>query len=660
MKHIKVILPVCFILGISFLTLSPCLKNGFVNLDDQRYVTENRWIMDPSWKILKSIFSQFYAGHYHPLTLLTYSLEFYLFKLNPLPYHATNLFLHLLNTLLVFCVIRRLRSDLLTSSVAALLFSIHPLHVESVAWISQRKDLLYSLFFLGSWICYLRYREKEKSSDYLLSLILFVLSVLSKSMGVTLPVVLLLSDYLLHRPFNKKIFFEKVPFFVLSILFGIIAFFARAHAETGGPDSLSLFQQLLSFNFILFFFLSKLILPVGLSCYYPYFKPAGLSLGNMLFYPLVVTCLFFIGVLSSRWSRKIPFGLLFLLVTLLPVLPLRIFAERYTYLPYTGIFYIIGEGLSSLLTGRFRSAKMARTFLLILFTGVIITLITLSYQRCRIWKDSLTLWNDVLRNYPDFLTAYHHRGTTYLDMGEYEKAISDYQRVLKTDPDHPKIYSVYHNLGAAYHNRREFDQAIYYYSKSVKNKPDYFLAYHHRGLIHMERKEFQRALEDFNKVIEINPGFAEAYYNRGNVYMETNRPDQAISDYARAIGINPKFYPAYYNRGVLYAREGLHDQAIADYHRAILIHPGYAEAYANRGVSYFQKGLFENALRDFNKALEVNPAYAEASFNKALVLEKMGRMREASEAYERFIQVASPQHAKQIDHAKRRIKTHIP
>ena len=690
MRNRKIIFSICFILGITWLTLSPCLRNDFVNLDDHRYVTENRLIMDLSWKSIKSILSQFHAGHYHPLTLLSFSLEFHFFKLNPLAYHTTNLLLHLINSLLVFWLIRWLKGSLFTSWVVALLFSIHPLHVESVAWVSQRKDLLYSFFFLGSWISYLHYRKTTNNRDYLLSLALFTLSLLSKGMAITLPIVLLLSDYLLHRTLDRRALVEKSPFLLLGFLFGIIGLFAQAQAETGSPGSSPLFEQLLTISFVLTSFLFKLLLPIRLSCYHPYFEPAELSWGYILLYPSLIVGLSFFGILFSRWSRKIPFGLLFFLITLLPVLPLKIIAERYTYLPYIGIFYIIGEGLSELLRWRFPFTKIARIFFLILFTGTIAALAILSHQRCQVWKDSLTLWNDVLKKYPNSQSAYHHRGTAYLNMGEYERAISDYHQALRVNPDHPQTYSVYHNLGAAYHNQKEFDRAISHYSQSIEKKPDYFLAYHHRGLTYTEKGEYNRAIADFNKVIEINPRFAEAYYNRGNAYLKQNLTDHAISDYTKAIEINPKFYLAYYNRGNAYVTRGLHDHAISDFNKAIEIYPGYAEAFTSRGAIYLFKALYEQALSDFTKAIEINPKgaiayynrgyilsrkglydqaisdfhqalsinrrYSEAYIQKALLCEKVGEFKEAIEAYRGFIQTAPPQYAKQIQFARNRIK----
>ena len=219
MKNHKIILSLCLILAILAISLFPSLKNDFINWDNQQYTTKNKTITELSWRNIETIFDRTYMGHYHPLTLLSYSLEYRFFKLNPFAYHLTNLILHLLNGLLVFWLILMLKGGVLTSLVVSLLFGIHPLHVESVAWIFERKDLLYSFFFLGSLIVYLAYLKTRGVRYYALSLFLFLLSLFLKSMAVTLPFVLVLCDTLLHRKIDRKCLIEKIPFLVTAFIF---------------------------------------------------------------------------------------------------------------------------------------------------------------------------------------------------------------------------------------------------------------------------------------------------------------------------------------------------------------------------------------------------------------------------------------------------------
>src|ERR1043165_1538299 len=219
----KYFIPLFIIVLISFIAFLPVFHNGFVNLDDDKYIRDNPMLAVFN---LKEIFSRYVEGNYHPLTMLTYSIEYQLFGLNAQGYHAVNLLLHLLNVILVFYAILYLSNKTEIALVASLLFGIHPLHVESVAWASELKDLLYTFFFLASYICYLRYIKEPKSKFYFYCLLLFLLSLLSKAMAVSLPLILLLTDYFKGRKLNVKTWLEKIPFFALSILFGIIAILA--------------------------------------------------------------------------------------------------------------------------------------------------------------------------------------------------------------------------------------------------------------------------------------------------------------------------------------------------------------------------------------------------------------------------------------------------
>jgi tetratricopeptide (TPR) repeat protein len=550
-KRREIIISVCLVLVITFVSFLPSLKNDFINWDDNEYVTENITITDLSWENIKTIFSHFYMGHYHPLTLLSYSIEFEFHKLNPLIYHTTNLLLHLFNTLFVFWLIFMLKGEILTSLWVALLFGIHPLHVESVAWVSERKDLLYSFFFLDSLICYFYYRKTQGMNYYYLSIFLFILSLLSKSMAVTLPFILLIHDYLLDRKSDKKTLVEKIPFLFFALTFGIIALFAKAPAgKISQGSSATFFENLLTVSDILRSHLSKLILPNKLSCLYPLIKLGTYS----WLYLLAMATILIGGVILSRYNKKIIFGLLFFFITILPVLPVKVFADRYTYIPYMGLFYIVGEGFSWLYHRKIEKAKIVKTSLLILFIAIIGTFSFLTWERCKVWKDSISLWSDVLKNYPDILIAYIDRGAAFLNKREFDKAISDYDHALDMNPNNEKVSSIYNN--------------------------------------------------------------------RGNAY----------------------------------AGKGLYDHAISDFTKALTINSKYELAYSNRGNTYFIKGQYHQALADFNKALEINPRYVEVYFNKALVLEQMGRIREAIEAYQRFIQDAPPQYAKHIRLARKKIK----
>ena len=563
MKKRDLIISIGLILAITFISFFPSLKNDFVNWDDNSYVTENNLIMELSWETIKTIFNHFYMGHYHPLTLLSYSMEYLFFKLNPFIYHTTNLILHLCNSLLVLWLVLILTGRLFTSLVVALLFGIHPMHVESVVWISERKDVLYSFFFLGSMISYLFYQKTKEIKYYYLLFFLFVLSILSKAMAITLPFVLLLVDYLLERKFDKKLLLEKVPFFVITLCFGVIAISAQGAIETVKQEyAISFFDKIFIYINLLVFYLTKIIIPVKLACMYPSISEISSSGPyHFLYLPAMVGFLI-VCLLSVRYTKKILFGLLFFLVTILPVLPLKIVADRYTYIPYIGIFYIFGEVFSWLCQRRTRELRIMRPFLLVVLFGIIGIFSFLTWERGQVWENSVRLWDDVLKKYPNVLIAYIDRGQGYSERRQYDQAISDYTQALEINPRYAE-------------------------------------AYYNRGNAHGKKDLIDQAILDYTKALEVNPRYAEAYYNRGNAHGKKKMFDQAIFDYTKALKINSKYFEAYTNRGSAYSIEGQYEQALSDFSKALEINPRYAIAYFNKALVCETTGRIWDAIQAY-------------------------------------------------------------
>ncbi len=550
MKNRETFISICLVLIITFISFSPSLKNDFINWDDNQYVYENPIIMGLSWENLKTIFSKFHMGHYHPLTLLSYGLEYQFFQLNPSAYHTTNLILHLFNSLIVFWLIIMLRGGILTSLVVALLFGIHPLHVESVAWISERKDVLYSFFFLGSMISYLSYRKTPKVDYYYISLFLFVLSLLSKSMAVTLPLVLFLCDYLQNRKIDKKSLIEKIPFLFIAFIFGIIALFAQGPSGTvSQKTSPSFIENILIVSNLFVSYLSKLILPIKLSALYSPLNEVR-SPWHYIYLSFIVGFLIG-GIILGKYNKKITFGTLLFFITILPVLPLRIVADRYTYIPFLGIFFIIGDGFYWLYHRKIEHSKIGKTFFSIVLIGVIGTLSFLTWERCHVWKDSTRLWNDVLRNNPNILLAYIDRGTAFLNKREYDRAIYDYNRALGMNPSDEKVSSIYNNRGNANAGKGLYDQAISDFSKALEMNPKYEVAYSNRGNAYYVKRLYDQAISDFNKALEINPKYGEAYFNKALALEDIGRTREAIDAYTKFI----EYAPPQYAKHIRHARK---------------------------------------------------------------------------------------------------------
>jgi len=546
MKNHKIILSLCLILAIPSISLFPSLKNDFINWDDQQYVTENKMIMEWSWRSIETIFDSIYMGHYHPLTLLSYALEYRFFKLNPFAYHLTNLILHLMNGLLVFWLMMMLKGGVLTSLVVSLLFGIHPLHVESVAWISERKDLLCSFFFLGSLIVYLTYLKTRRMRAYFLSLFLFFLSLLSKSMAVTLPLVLVLCDYRLDRKFDRKSLIEKIPFLVMAFIFGIIASFAlRSSGMVDPKSSLSFFKNIFIMSEVLTSYFSKLILPIKLSCLYPPIQ----GIGGVWLYVSLTTIIGFLiaGILLGRYNKTITFGTLFFFITILPVLPVKIMADRYIYIPSIGIFFIAAEGFYWLYRSKLEPIKIVKPILAILLIGILGTFSFLTWERCQVWRDSLSLWNNVLKNYPDTPIAYNNRGEAYFRKGDYDRAIFDYDQALSIDPNYKTAYYLYENRGTAYLMKGDYERAIADYHQALRINPNDANAYYNRGTAYFNKGDFEEAISDFNKALEINPGYAEAYFYKALACEKMGHLPEALESYKGFIENVPSQYGTYFD-----------------------------------------------------------------------------------------------------------------
>lgn len=336
-----------FIIIITLLAYLPVFDAGFVQWDDKLYIQDNALIRSIN---LKEIFATYQQGNYHPVTMLVYAIEYHFWNLNAAGYHTVNLFLHLLNTLMVCYVIFRLCRKKEIAFVAALFFGIHPIHVESVAWLAELKDLLYTFFFLASYIYYLKYNEEGKSKFYFISLLLFLLSLLSKAMAAPLPVILLLTDYFIDRKFSRKTILEKIPFFILAIILGIVAI--NAQLPTGETLNIPVYpfwQRIIFACYGFVSYLIHLIMPVNLNAVYPYPMKVGENIPFLyyfyviLFFGIVATVIY-----SLRFSRKIFFGIGFFTATVFLVLQLlpigdAIMANRYGYIPSVGIFYLAGE-----------------------------------------------------------------------------------------------------------------------------------------------------------------------------------------------------------------------------------------------------------------------------------------------------------------------------
>ncbi len=534
-----------FVMVITCLAYYPTLNNGFVNWDDIIYVMNNEMIKTFSIENLSKMFSSFFMGNYHPLIILSFAFDYSFFHLHATGYHVHNLILHLVNTFLVytFCYFLFNKKNNL-ALIVALLFAIHPMHVESVAWISERKDLLYTMYFLMSLISYLFYLEKNEEKYYILSIVLFVFSLLSKAQAVTLPLVLILIDYLFNKKISIKIILEKIPFFVLSLIFGIVAIYAQKADNSINPEGISVFNSVFYAQYSIWVYLFKLFFPIYQTCLYEY--PVNL-LGKpplyIYFSPIIILLIGFIIAKSWKKWKLGTFGVLFFVMTIFPVLQFlpvgqAIVAERYAYIPYIGLFIIIGS-LYVMMKEKIVKSNTRRSYTYLgYFLIAILAISTLS--RTKIWKDSVSLWTDVIEKNPKSITAYVNRGFIYnqSDYKEYEKAIQDCNTGLKLDSNYFKFYI---NRAVSYRNTGKWEIALADFSKAILKNPKSYDTYLDRGILYTDKfMKYDLGIADFRVYLNFRPNDVNGNYNMAVACYKNLNFDSAIVYCNKAIRLSPQ------------------------------------------------------------------------------------------------------------------------
>ena len=673
---------------ITFAVYLSALRNDFVNWDDDVYVYNNPNIRSLSFAFLRKAFFDFYEANWIPLTWTSHALDYAMWGLNPLGHHLTNNILHAANTSIVVILIIGLlraahttlilpgggtgagltpvpneRAILITASVTGVLFGLHPLHVESAAWVAERKDLLCALFFLLSLMMYTRYaaitgnepkqpyfKARLINKYYLLSLGFSMLALLSKPMAVTLPVVLLILDW---YPFKRigslktfqSAFIEKLPFIAFSLISTLLTVLAqRAGGAIGGIQP-PLSTRMLVAARSLMAYLYHMILPVNLMPYYPYPKEfsSPVALEHGIFAALVIGIT--ITVIMRVKKEKIGLAIwCCYVITLLPVLGIMVqagtqaMADRYTYLPSLGPFLLIGSAAAWVWTktdhlGPWGPAAKGAAAVVALSIGISLTYLTLN--QIAIWKNSIDLWSYVINKEPDRVPfAYNNRGLAFRERGQFDLAMEDFNKAITLDPTFANAYT---SRGWTFKDMGQIDRAMDDYNRAISLDPTRYIAYNNRGMVYRETGRIDSALSDFTASIALNPSFAQAYTNRGLAFGQVGQLDRALEDYTAAITADPYFSNAYNNRGLVYERTGLLDQALEDFNAAIRLDPSGVEAYNNRGLVYEDLGRFDRAIEDYTTAIELKPDDYLSYSNRGIALGKMGRFDKAVEDHTKAI-----------------------
>ncbi len=629
------------ILLITLVVYYPAMQAGFI-WDDNDYVTENPLLLtlDGLWRIWTTT----ETPQYYPLVFTTFWIEYQLWGLHPTGYHVVNIVLHGINAILVGLVLRAVKVR--GAWWVALLFAIHPVHVESVAWVTERKNVLSAFFYLLSFLCYFQFESLAKKRFYWMACILFIGALFSKTVTATLPVIILLMLYYQKGTLALKDILKLLPFFCVAVLMGGITVWLEMHqvGAIGSEYDLSWLQRCLIASKALLFYAQKIVIPYPLVFNYPRWE---LDTDNLLaLWPLLVIVLSAAG-LAMLWKqqyRGMVCAILYYAITLFPALgffnvyPFRysFVADHFQYLASLGILVILVQlacwsvgfvEAKIRLTGKEERRGQQKQKVLYRWQWgmgmvVFVTLGSLTWQQSGVYQNLETLWKDTLQHNPKSWLAHNNLGIIYLDqdkndlalysfdeaiasnpnsvesytgralayfhLKKYDMALRDFVHAVRLDPTYLKIYI---NRGRLYMELKQYEKAIEDFTK-IRTTESYRL----RGLAHLQLKQFQEAIRDFTQVIQWNPDSMKTYNDRGAVYLKMQQYHLAIQDFTKALALEPASINAYYNRGIAHVRLQEHQQALDDFTQALHHDSGAAEIYGQRGVVYW------NAFQDRVKA----------------------------------------------------------
>jgi Tfp pilus assembly protein PilF len=644
---------------VTFLVFVPVLQNGFVNWDDGAFLVNNPNARGLDWQRLRWMFTTCYLGSCMPLNYVTYGLDYILWGMNPWGYHLSSLLIHSVNAVVFyFLSLRLLRLAVPSSSaqlpyrlaaaVAALLFSLHPLRVEAVAWVLGREIAIAGFFFFLTLICYLKAAEKESIGQSRWSWmsaawIFYALSLLGKEAALTLPFALFVLDVYPLKRFPgvwkewlgtkaRRIWWEKIPFLLIALAAAIKAVLAKGQSGTiYSWENYGLLPRLAQVLYGLAFYPWKTLAPIELSPLYPIAGRWSSSLLTAGVSVLSLTVGLFI--LSRRW----PSGLaawVFYVILLLPVSGIVPFgpyvaADRFSYVPCALWAMLPGAGLLWAWKLKMSGNISAATFACAEFltVGIVIVLGALTWHQSQIWKDSERLWRHALSIEEGSSPAHNNLGLVLADRGALREAVNEFRRVLQIDPLSVDGRTNLANFLAQMGSREE---AVTYLRQALQIDPMSANAHNTLGNILVDSGGLEEALQEFRKAIDINPDAAIFHYNLARTLAKKGDVQGAISQYHRALEIDPEDYDIRNNLGLLLFSQGRVNEAMEQFREAIRLNPKYAKAYFNLGKIYIEQGRLDEAAENFEKALKLEPEVAEIHENLGRVLALQGKKDQAA------------------------------
>jgi tetratricopeptide (TPR) repeat protein len=644
------------------------VHHAFVNFDDDVYVYKNPKVAGGlNSRSIVWAFTHVHSSNWHPLTWLSHMLDCQVYGLKPGGHHFTNILLHTATVILLFLLLREMTSvrrgvepslppstALWCSAFVAAVFAIHPLRVESVAWVAERKDLLSGLFFVLTLMAYVKGNPKsELASEQprlsgfrfrisfgFLTLLFFALALMSKPMVVTLPFVLLLLDYWPLERFPASgerqipwpLLVEKIPLFALSGAICLTTLFAQKEAMS----SLSLPTRIGNALVSYVVYLKQMFYPANLAVFYPY-PDGGVDKSKIVMAILLLLTVSIVVVVFRRTRPWLLVGWLWYLGTLVPAIGIlqvgsQSQADRYTYLPQIGLYFALTWTVADLCARRRRWRFVAGG----LGVAILCALIFCARAQTAYWRNSESLWAHALDCTSGSLTAHINLGNALAESGRTDEAMVHYQKALQLRPDDVEAHV---SFGYILIQKGKLDEALAQLQTALELKPNHAEAHNDLGKLFAQQGKLDDAILQFQKALESRSDYAEARYNLGNALFQKGAMDEAIVQYEKALQTRPGYVEACFNLGNALFQSGKVDDAIARYQEALRIKPDYAKAAYNLATALIQKGKTDDAIAQFEKVLEIDPDQAEARYNLGSALLRKGKPDQAIAQFQAAVRI---------------------
>ena len=579
----------------------PALSAQALSFDDDQYLVNNTLVKSPSWLSAWKFLSQVLEpstvqGYYQPLSMISLMFDYSLGGRveNLMPFHCTSLALHAANTALIIVLLYLLFGEVWIAAAVGLLFGLHPMTVETIPWVGERKTLLSAFFALWSLFFYLRYTHARtviaarnvtpaKAGGiqspagcstwgfYIACLFFYLLALMSKPTSTPLPVLMLLLDFWPLKRLKWQSFLEKIPFFILGGIFAVITYISQTRtAITISPVKIGIGHVFFMLCHNIIFYLCKIIWPVNLSSHYPFPDPLNLS-QPMVLAGVISTCILIpLLLISLRWTRAALIGWLFFFIAILPTMQIIGFtnviaSDKFAYLPSFGLLMILASFLCNLWSLRLKNSVISgsKSVVIILFVLILASAESLATRSYLIhWRNSVGLFEYMLSKAPNAPWLHNNLGVAYQSLGHYQEAMKSFNQAIKIKPDYADAH---YNLGVTYGALGRSKDEIEKYKLAIKIRPDYVKAYYNLGVSYKDLGRYQDAIEAYKQAIKVKPDYAEAHLNLGAAYYTLGRYREAIEAYKQAIIIRPDFVLAHYALGVAYSVAGDKGSALEEY-----------------------------------------------------------------------------------------------